>query len=133
MACKKLGYDGVAYYSKRVSDEIFALCAINLALFVHYEGEYSPIVKHMKMDDSFNFSLFKHLNPSLKYKDYKLRALHTGVITNIGSYERQYTYSETDFCDFDKFLFVTWRDKQNGKGKDEITWGVKVDDKWTRF
>ena len=39
MACKRLGYDGVAYYSKRVSDEIFARCAINLALFVNYTGE----------------------------------------------------------------------------------------------
>lgn len=25
MACKRLGYDGVAYYSKRVYDEVFAL------------------------------------------------------------------------------------------------------------
>ena len=41
MACKKLGYDGVAYYSKRVSDEIFARCAVNLALFVDYKNEYS--------------------------------------------------------------------------------------------
>ncbi len=43
MACKKLGYDGIAYYSRRVDDEIFALCAINLALFVDYNGEYSDI------------------------------------------------------------------------------------------
>ena len=129
MACKRLGYDGIAYYSKRVSDEIFALCAINLALFVHYEGNYSPLVKHMKMDDSFNFTLFKRLNPSLKYKDYELRAPHTGFITNIGSYDRQYPYRETEFFDFDKFLFTTWRDKPNGKGKDQIPWGVKIEDK----
>lgn len=31
MACKKLGYSGVAYYSKRVDDIAFARCAINLA------------------------------------------------------------------------------------------------------
>ena len=43
MACKKQRYDGVAYYSKRVSDELFALCAIKLALFVDYKGEYSEI------------------------------------------------------------------------------------------
>ena len=44
MACKNLGYDGVAYYSKRVSDEVFSLCAINLALFVNYDDEgYSEI------------------------------------------------------------------------------------------
>ena len=129
MACKKLRYDGVVYYSKRVSDERFALCAINLALFVHYEGEYSPVVKHMKMDDAFSFTLFKRLNPSLKYKSYNLRAPHTGFITNIGSYERQYPYRETEFFEFDKYLFATWLDKPNGKGKDQIPWGVETDKK----
>ena len=34
MACEKFGYDDVACYSKRVYDEVFALCVINLALFV---------------------------------------------------------------------------------------------------
>lgn len=29
LACKELGYDGVAYFSKRVSDEIFAYTAAN--------------------------------------------------------------------------------------------------------
>ena len=27
---------------------------------------------------------------------------------------------------FDRFLFSTWRDKPNGKGKDQISWGAKV-------
>ena len=124
MACKKLGYDGVAYYSKRVSDEIFSLCAINLALFVNYDDEYSEIVKHMKMDDSFNYALYNQLMPSLKYKTYDLRSVRTGAITNIGSYDRQYPYRETEFFAFDMFLFTTWRDKPNNKGKDHIPWGV---------
>ena len=127
MACKRLGYDGVAYYSKRVNDEIFALCAINLALFVDYKGEYSEIVEHMKMDDAFNFGLYKQLCASLTYKDYKLRSTRNGFITNIGNYDRQYPYTETKFFDFDKFLFTSWRDKPNGKGKDQIPWGVPVD------
>ena len=127
MACKKLGYDGVAYYSKRVNDEIFALCAINLALFVDYEGEYSKIVDHMKIDDAFNFGLYKQLFTSLTYKNYELRAARTGFITNIGSYDRQYPYNETKFFEFDKFLFSSWRDKPNGKGKDQILWGVHLD------
>lgn len=124
MGCKKLGYDGVAYYSKRVDDEAFARCAINLALFVDYKKEYSDIVKHMKMDDSFNFFFYKSLLPSLKYKNYELRSVATGYITNIGSYDRQYPYRETEFFEFDRFLFSTWRDKPNGKGKDQIQWGV---------
>ena len=126
MACKKIGYDGIAYYSRRVDDEVFALCAINLALFVDYNGEYSDMIKHMKLDDAFNYSLYKQLDPSLKYKSYELRSTYTGYTTNIGSYDRQYPYRETDFYHFDEFLFTTWRDKPQGKGKDEIPWGVEI-------
>lgn len=126
MACKRLGYDGVAYYSKRVNDEIFALCAINLALFVDYEGNYSKIVEHMKMDDAFNFGLYKQLCASLTYKNYELRSIRSGFITNIGNYDRQNPYTETKFFDFDKYMFTIWRDKPNGKGKDQIPWGVPV-------
>ena len=93
---------------------------------MNYEKEYSDIIKHMKMDDAFNYAVYKQLLPSLKYKDYDLRSIHTGLITNIGSYDRQYSYNETEFVGFDKFLFITWRDKPNGKGKDQITWGVDV-------
>ena len=88
MACKKLGFDGVVYYSKRVSDEIFAVSAINLVLFVNYNGEYSKIIKHMKMDDAFKYGVYKQLSKSLIYKDYDLRSIRTGFITNIGNYDR---------------------------------------------
>lgn len=50
-----MGYDGIAYYSRRVDNETFALCAINLALFVDYDGEYSGMIKHIKIDDAFNY------------------------------------------------------------------------------
>ena len=126
MACKKMGYDGIAYYSRRVDNEVFVLCAINLVLFVDYNGEYSEMIKHIKIDDAFNYALYKQLNNSLKYKDYELRSVFTGYITNIGSFERQYPYRETDFYNFDKFLFSTWRDKPNAKGKDVIPWGIEV-------
>lgn len=127
MGCKKLGYDGVAYYSKRVEDEAFARCAINLVLFVDYEKEYSAVIKHMKMDDSFNYSIYKKLLPSLDYKTYTLRSVETGFITNIGNYDRQFPYRETEFFQFDQFLFANWRDKPNGNGKEQIPWGVPVD------
>lgn len=126
MACKKMDYDGIAYYSRRVDNEVFALCAINLVLFVDYNGEYSEMIKHIKMDNAFNYFLYKQLNNSLKCKEYKLRSTYTGYITNIGSFERQYPYRETDFYDFDKFLFTTWRDKPNAKGKDIIPWGIEI-------
>ena len=124
MACKKMQYDGIAYYSRRVDNEVFALCAINLVLFVDYVGEYSEMIKHMKIDDAFNYSLYKQLNNSLKNKVYELRSTYTGYITNIGSFERQYPYRETDFYGFDKFLFTTWRDRPDDKAKDKISWGV---------
>lgn len=79
MACKKMRYDGIAYYSRRVDNEVFALCAINLVLFVDYIGEYSDMIKHLKIDDAFNYSLYKQLNNSLKYRDYELRSIHTGT------------------------------------------------------
>lgn len=126
MACKSLGYDGVANYSKRVTDEAFAMCAINLALFVEYDGDYSEIIKHMKIDDSYNYGMYKQLGLSLKYKDYEMRSVRTGFVTNIGNYDRQYPYSETDFFEFDKFMFYSWRDKLHGKGKEEIHWGVPI-------
>ena len=125
-ACKKLGYDGIAYYSHRVDNEAFALCAINLSLFVDYTGEYSEMINHIKIDDAFNYYLFKQLKNSLKYKKYRLRCANTGYITNIGNIYRQYPYRETDFYSFDEFLFTTWRDKPCGKGKDEILWGVEI-------
>lgn len=125
MACKKLGYDGVAYFSKRVTDEVFAHCAINLALFVNYKKEYSDLVRHMKVDDAFNFSVYKNLNASATYTMYQLRSVSNGLITNIGSYDRQYEYRMTDFFKFDQFLFESWKNKPNGKSKDQISWGVQ--------
>ena len=124
MACKKLGYDGIAYYSKRVDDESFALCAINLALFADYRKKSDSLEKHMKIDDSFNFFLFTQLGASLRYMEYPLRSIATGFITNIGGYDRQYPYREISFYEFDKFLFSTWERKPGDKAKDKVDWGA---------
>lgn len=74
----------------------------------------------------FNYSLYKQLDNSLKYKKYRLRSTDTGYITNIGSFDRQYPYNETAFYGFDEFLFTTWANKLNGKGKDTIPWGIEI-------
>lgn len=126
MACKRMGYDGVAYFSRRVSSEAFAYCAINLALFVDYDGEYSSLIKHIKIDNPLNYFVFKQLLPSLKDKEYDLRTANNPLITNIGNYDRQYPYRETEFFEFDKFLFASWEKSSSGKGKDESPWGVSV-------
>lgn len=121
LACKELGYDGVAYFSKRVSDEIFAYAAINLALFAPYQQQknYSTVCEHIKIDESFNFFMYKQLGHLNRDRMYDLRLAHTGLITNIGEYrkERQFQYITTEFAAFDKFLFATWNEK------DAMDWG----------
>ena len=125
LACKKQGYDGVAYYSKQVEDEIFSLAAINLALFAEYRigSEYGTICDHLKVDQSMNYQMFKQLNAAVTYKHYDLRVAKTNWVTNIGTYKRQYTYRDTDFYRFDEYLFAQWTDKDN------IEWGSAVKEK----
>ncbi len=115
MACKSLGYDGVAYFSKRVSDVVFSYCAINLALFVDYDNDDPVISKYISIDDAFNFFYYKQLGESQKNKQYELRSLYTGVITNIGEYEHQFSYGDTEFAKFDRFLFCEWQERKKRK------------------
>ena len=119
LACKELNYDGVAYYSKRVDNELFSLAAINLALFAEYQPDqkYGSICQHLKVDESLNFQFFKQLSQSVTFKEYPLRVVRTPLITNIGSFHRQYSYRETAFYFFDRYLFSRWDDK------DTIEWG----------
>lgn len=75
--CKKLGLDGIAYYSKQVEDDIFSQSAINLALFATFKHNqnYSEICNHIKVGDSFNYQMFRQLGHISTNKDYVLRAL----------------------------------------------------------
>lgn len=114
LGCKELGLDGIAYFSKRVDDEVFADSAINVALFTKYKKgrNYSEICKHIKVGESYNYSLYKQLGYTDRNQTYdKYRLLQTGVSTNIGNYDRQFSYGGTGFCAFDKFLFATWKQK----------------------
>ena len=120
LACKTLGYDGVAYFSKRVFDERFALVAINLALFADYRRgkEYGEICSHLKIDYAMNYQMYRQLNSAAKLRKYKLRVANTPYITNIKDNQRnQYSYKDTEFFLFDKHLFAQWEDK------DSLAWG----------
>lgn len=123
LACKKLGFDGVAYYSKRVEGELLSFAAINLALFVGFDGNsgYGSICRHLKIDEPMNYQLFKQLSYAATYQRYSLRVNATPYITNIGNYKRQYRYSETEFYRFDEHLFGRWDDK------DTCNWGNALD------
>lgn len=113
LACKKLGVDGVAYFSKRVEADGFAYAAINLALFADYDRRrsYGKICERIKVDQPMNYQLFKQLNNAATYKRYPLRIDSTMYITNIGNYKRQYGYRDTEFHRFDEHLFARWEDK----------------------
>ncbi len=123
LACKELGYDGVAYFSTRVEDELFAFTAINLALFADNEKkkEYGEICYRMKVDEPMNYQLFRQLRPSATYQQYELRVSRTGLITNINGFKRQYTYRDTEFYRFDEHLFGRWEDK------DTTPWGNAIE------
>lgn len=116
LGCKEIGLDGVAYFSKRVDDELFAKAAICIALFTKYEKgkKYSDICNHIKLDSSFNYSVYKQLGRQDRIKSYsEYRLNNTGITTNIGTYKRQFSYFDTEFCSFDKFLFATWNEKDS--------------------
>ena len=111
LACKKRGLDGIAYYSKQVNDELFAsVVGVNLVLFATYRGEVelSRICEHITIGDSFNYSMFKQLLQSLKYKRYTLRIDGTTRINAIGTFNRQFPYRETEFYKFDQYIFANW-------------------------
>lgn len=114
LSCKEHEIDGITYFSKQVSEEIFArVVGVNLVLFAKYNtgDRISEIRKHIEIDDSFNLSMYKHLLPSLDYKEYDLRIDASPYINNIGSYNRQFPYRETDFYGFDRYLFANWSKK----------------------
>lgn len=116
LGCKELNLDGVVYFSKRVDTESLYYPAINVALFTKYKKgkSYSEICKCIKMGDSYNYSMYKQLaivDRNQTYED--LRVLRMGVPAFIGSKKRPFSYSESEFCHFDKFLFATWKDKES--------------------
>lgn len=115
LACKANGIDGITYLSKQVSSEAFAMVvAVNLVLFATYKSgdKLSEICEHVEIDDSFNFAMFKHLLPSLTYKKYELRIDNSPLIKNFGTYKRQIPYGETDFYEFDNYMFANWERKR---------------------
>lgn len=114
LACKSKGLDGITYYSKQASSEAFACTVgVNLVLFATFNGEecLSSICEHIKIGDSYNFSMFKQLLPCQTYKGYDLSVMCSPYIRNIGSMKRQIPYDETMFYEFDKYLFANWDKK----------------------
>ena len=115
LSCKNRGLDGITYFSKCVSDEIFArVVGINVVLFAKYNGEseYSDICNHLEVDDSFNFAMFKQLLLPARQRHYNLRIDRSPYIQAIGTFDRHFSYLDTEFYEFDKFLFGMWEDNK---------------------
>lgn len=111
--CDGLGAVGceITYYSKQIPSELLACnVGVNLVLFAKYNGEesLSEICQHLEVGTSFNFALFKQLLPCQLYKTYELRALSTPYINNVGTKNHFFPYTETQFFEFDKYLFANW-------------------------
>lgn len=114
LACKNSGCYGISYYSKRVDSDFFAYrVCVNLAIFAPYKGErkVSDVCNGIKLTESMNFEMFKNLQPSLTYRQKHLNVVDSCHAINIGNFERQYPYRETEFYAFDKYL-ATYLEKE---------------------
>ncbi len=115
LSCKKLGLDGIVYYSKRVEDEIFSKFAINVALYTPYETkDYSMICNNIQLNTSYNYSKFKILLPSIidRFENSDITFNTRGANVKVGDYSSQYSFQDTYFYRFDKFLFSRWKVKK---------------------
>lgn len=95
--------------------------------FMNYRkaDNYPDLVDHIKLDDSFNYSVFKQLLPCARASQHELRSVNNPFIVNISTNneDRQFSFQETEFYEFDCFLFDSWDKKRNGRDKNSISWG----------
>ena len=87
---------------------------MNLALLVPYEhgAKYSRIMEtEMKVGIPVNYAYFDKLKRApLCLSTERFAYENSQNIRNIGDFENQIPYTETDFYDFDKYLRqITWK------------------------
>lgn len=116
LACKMNHIDGISYTSKRISSSIFRNdISMNLALFVQYEkdNKYSTETEtNMEFGNPVNYSFFTKLHITSEYTEFKLPYEECPTIKQIGCLEYQIPYKETNFYDFDKYLFQQIKSKR---------------------
>lgn len=107
LACRELGFQGIAYYSCRVDDNIFSFATINLALYVDMKqnNQKSDLCRYIDISDSYSYQMFKQIDKQAADCPYELRCVKAGVPVKVGNYDQQVSYKYTDFYRFDKFLF----------------------------
>lgn len=117
LAAKKLGFDGVAYLSKRYRQDTVSIPFFaNLALFAPYDGEekYSKLIERIKLSDPINYSAYKQKRQDLLMVD------QYGLIDD---------YYNTVFYLFDDYLWhMPRRAVDLGNGNKYHIWGLNYED-----
>lgn len=110
LACKDRDLDGITYYTKQTEELFSYVVGVNIVLFATFNGEekLSSICNHIQIGESFNFSMYKQLLACQTYKTYPLRIDQSIYFNNIGTTKRQFPYKETQFYEFDNYLFANW-------------------------
>ncbi len=117
LSCIKLGLDGIAYFSKQLNNDCWALgIGINIAFFVPYEPDPDSfdLSKVVKVTTPLNFSSFKQLNTD---------ASSSSIInSNESKYiemnsDLTVKYSDTQFCRLDNYLIKQYGDKFKSDSK----------------
>lgn len=120
LACNALKLDGVVSYTVKASSEVFSrVCGINLALFAKYPNnrfnaklKHSNIMDDVELSEAFCMAMFDHLSPAEKRVAYNtMEAGDSESIKNIGTFYYQFDYRQTDFYDFDNYLFAKSKQK----------------------
>ncbi len=117
LAAKKLKYDGLAYLSKRFSQDTASIPFFaNLALFAPYNGEdeYSKMIERIKLSAPINYSAYKQKRQDILMVD------HYGSIDD---------YRNTVFYLFDDYLWhMPRRAVELGNGNKYHIWGLNYED-----
>ena len=116
-SCIRQKLNGIIFYTTRAVDNVLSLvCGINIALFIDYneDGEKSIIFEEKtKHGDAINYAMFKNLLPCQNYERYNLAVDQTDFIANIGGIDNQIKYSETQFHEFDNYIYTHWKNGKN--------------------
>lgn len=106
LSAKKLDLSGVAYNSKRVTNDYHTgFAAVDLALLANYEKGFevhSAFCDEIFSTPSYNFSMFKQLNSRAQDTHREPSSLFNHAY--ISSLDRCISYSNTEFFRFDQFL-----------------------------
>ena len=112
-SCIRQKQNGIIFYTTRAVDNLLSLvCGINIALYIDFnDNEKKSIIFEEKTEhgDSVNYAMFKNLLSCQNCERYNLAVDQSDFIANIGNIDNQIKYSETQFHEFDNYIFTHWK------------------------